>query len=72
MRRIAYNTRMRKLFSGIAAFVLAGALMIHAQPPNAKGGKGRGGFAPKNLQVRDGSHLPELDAGLRGSVRRGG
>ena len=29
-----------------------GALVVQAQPPNRKGG-GRGGFAPKNLQVLD-------------------
>jgi photosynthetic reaction center cytochrome c subunit len=34
------------------------ALAGQAQPPNRKGG-GRGGFAPKNLQVLDPATLPE-------------
>jgi hypothetical protein len=49
---------MRKL-PIVAAFLLLGALVVRAQPPDAKGnstGKGPGkggGFAPKNLQVLD-------------------
>ena len=49
---------MRKASSIAVAFLVFGALAGQAQPPNRKGG-GRGGFAPKNLQVLDPATLPE-------------
>lgn len=49
---IAYNASLRRPFSIVAAFLLLGALVVQAQAPKGTG-KGRGGFAPKNLQVLD-------------------
>jgi hypothetical protein len=53
---------LRKIFPTVAAFILLGALVVQAQPPDAKGtgkgiGKG-GGYAPKNLQVLDNNTFP--------------
>ena len=68
----AYNTPMRTLFSTVAAFLLAGALVVQSQAPEAPqdkgkgkgggkgGGKGKGGgYVPKNLQVLDQATLPD-------------
>lgn len=55
---------MRTLWT-VAAFLLLGAFVLQAQPPDAKGGgaskgafKGGGGYAPKNLQVLDKNTFP--------------
>jgi hypothetical protein len=49
---------MRKL-STVAAFLLLGALVVQAQPPNSNKGPGKGGgFVPKNLQVLDKATFP--------------
>jgi hypothetical protein len=48
---------MRRLFSTVVVFLLSGALVGQAQPSKG-GGKGRGGFAPKNLKVLDPTNLP--------------
>lgn len=55
---IAYNTPIRKLFATVAAFLLFTVPVGHAQPPSAKDGRGRGGVAPKNLQVPNEATFP--------------